>query len=291
MTELAYVNGVFGPIGEATVSIEDRGFVFGDGIYEVVAAYNGRPFLLPEHLARLQRSADAIGLDLSRIPRPLEPVILEGLRRSGPGDTLVYIQITRGVAPRSHTIPEGVTPTVVMTFRPLHGVPEEMRRRGLRVITTVDKRWSSCYVKAITLLPNILAKQEALRRGCDDAIFITPTGEVRECTAANLFIVHGGAITIPPRTESILHGVTQGFLLTCAGALGLNVREQVCDLEALRTADEVIMSGTTVEVLAVTSIDDQPVGTGSVGPITRRLYDELQSRIRRFATGQAMTRR
>ncbi len=285
MTELAYVSGEFLPVDEAKVSIDDRGFQFGDGIYEVIVAYGGRPFLMREHLQRLQRSASAIGLELGRVPRPLEPIIFEGLNRSGLGDTLVYIQITRGAAPRSHAIPENMTPTVVMTFRPLSAVAPEVRRRGVRVMTTLDRRWANCRVKAITLLPNVLAKSEARRRGYYDAIFVTAAGEVRECTAANLFIVHGSALRIPRRTESILHGVTQGFLLDCAAALDLKVEEQACDLETLRSADEVFMSGTTVEVLAITSIDDKPVGCGCVGPITERVYEEFRSQVRRLTAG------
>ena len=281
MTELAYVNGVFTAIDEAKVSIDDRGFQFGDGIYEVVVAYNGRPFLMAEHFGRLQRSASAIGLELGRIPHPLEPIVLEGLKRSALGDTLVYIQITRGVAPRFHAIPEKITPTVVMTFRPLPVVSHEARRRGVTAMTTLDQRWANCHVKAITLLPNVLAKSEAQRRGYDDAIFVTAAGEVLECTAANLFIVHGSTLRIPRRTQSILHGVTQSFLLDCAAALELKVEEQACDLDTLRSADEVFMSGTTVEVLAITSIDDNPVGRGRVGPITDRLYQEFLSRVPR----------
>ena len=130
MGELAYVNGVFGPIAEAKVSIEDRGFQFGDGIYEVIVAYDGRLFLVEQHMRRLRRSAAGIALDYDFEARPLEPIIAEGLRRSELRDALVYIQITRGVAPRSHTIPSGLTPTVVMTFKPLPRLPGEARRRG-----------------------------------------------------------------------------------------------------------------------------------------------------------------
>ncbi len=288
MTEIAYANGEFLPVGEAKVSIDDRGFQFGDGIYEVLVAYGGRPFLMQEHLKRLQRSASAIGLDLGRIPHPLEPIILEGISRSGLGEALVYIQITRGVAPRSHAIPENLVPTVVMTFRELPVVPDEVRSRGVKVMTALDQRWANCRVKAITLLPNVLAKSEALRRGYHDAIFVTASGEVRECTSANLFIVHGSTLRIPRRTESILHGVTQGFLLDCAAAVDLKVEEQACDLETLRSADEVFMSGTTVEVLAITSIDDQPVGRGCVGPITERVHEEFRSQVRRLIAGETL---
>ncbi len=286
MTELAYVNGVFSHIDEARISINDRGFQFGDGIYEVVAAYGGRPFLMREHMRRLRRSAAAIALDLDRIPDPLEPAIMEGIRRSDLRDCLVYIQVTRGVAPRSHTIPDDLTPTVVMTFRPLPSVSDEHRRRGASVMTIVDKRWSNCYVKAVTLLPNVLAKREAQRNGYDDAIFVTESGEVRECTAANVFIAHGESLVIPPRTESILHGVTQGFLLDCASTVGITVTEQVCTLDQMRAAREVFMSGTTVEALAITRIDGAPVGDGTVGPMTQRLYDEFAARLRAFAAGE-----
>lgn len=280
MPELAYVNGVFGSIAEATVSIEDRGFQFGDGVYEVIVAYDGRLFLLELHMRRLRRSAAAIMLDYDFDADPLEPVIAEGLRRCEFSDALVYVQLTRGVAPRSHEIPENITPTVVMTFKPLPVVPDELRQRGARMMTTLDTRWANCYVKAIILLPNVIAKNEALRRGYDDAIFVTETGEVRECTAYNLFIAKGGKLTIPPRTESILHGVTQGVLLECAAAIGLKVNEVAFDIPTLCAADEVFMSGTTVDALGITSVDDQPIGDGRVGPITRRLYEEFVKRTR-----------
>jgi D-alanine transaminase len=280
MGESAYVNGVFGPIAEAKVSIEDRGFQFGDGIYEVIVAYDGRLFLVEQHMRRLRRSAAGIALDYDFEARPLEPIIAEGLRRSELRDALIYIQITRGAAPRSHTIPVGLTPTVVMTFKPLPRLPDELRERGARVITMPDIRWANCYIKAITLLPNVLAKNEALRKGYNDAIFVTADGEVRECTSANIFIVSGGSLLIPPRNESILHGVTQGYLIELASSIRLKVREEVIHLELLRHADEVFMSGTAAEVLAITSIDDRPVGNGRVGPITQRLYDEFLSRTR-----------
>jgi len=278
MGELAYVNGVFGPIAEAKVSIEDRGFQFGDSIYEVIVAYGGRLFLVERHMQRLRRSAAGIALAYDFDGRPLEPIIMDGLRRSELGEALIYIQLTRGAAPRSHIIPAGLTPTVVMTFKPLLPLPEVLRTRGARVITTLDTRWANCYIKATTLLPNVLAKNDALRRGYDDVIFVTVGGEVRECTSANIFLVTGGRLLIPPRNDSILHGVTQGFLIECAEAIGVGVKEETIPVESLRRADEVFMSGTAAEVLAITSIDDRPVGGGYVGPITQRLYDEFLRR-------------
>lgn len=278
MSELAYVNGVFGPIANAKVSIEDRGFQFGDGIYEVIVAYDGRLFLLDEHLARLRRSAAAIRLEYDFDAAPLEPIIREGLRRAELRDALVYVQLTRGVAPRAHLIPPHLRPTLVMTFRPLPTVPEELRRRGARVMTLRETRWANCYIKAITLLPNVLAKNEALRQGFDDALFLTADGEVRECTSANVFAVHRGNLLIPPRTDAVLHGVTQGYVMECAAGVGLTVEERAFDIAFLRQADEVFLSSTTVEVLGVTRLDQDAVGGGEVGEITRRLFQEFRRR-------------
>jgi len=280
MPELAYVNGVYGPPDQAKVSIEDRGFQFGDGVYEVIIAYGGQPFLLDRHLDRLRASLKGIELELDFAAYPIPTIVQDGLRRSELGDALIYLQITRGAAPRSHVIPANLTPTIVMTVKPLIPISEELRRRGARVMTTTDLRWANCYIKATTLLPNLLAKNQAARRGYDDAIFVSPGGEVRECTASNLFVISGGALRIPPRNESILHGVTQGFLVELADAIGLSVQEETILLDALRAADEVFLSGTASEVLAITSIDDHPVADGKVGPITARLYAEFLRRTR-----------
>ena len=280
MPEIACVNGVFSSIADARVSIEDRGFQFGDGVYEVVAAYNRRPFLLDRHMRRLRTSLDAIALLYDFDASPIEPILLEGLRRCALPDALIYIQITRGVAPRSHVIPKDVRPTVVMTFKPLPIVSDDLRRRGAHLMTTPDTRWANCYVKAITLLPNVLAKNDALNRGFDDAVFVSAAGEVRECTSANIFMVRGDTVIIPPLTESILHGVTQGFLRECAAAVGLPMIEQSFDADALRRADEVFLSSTATEVLAVTRLDGQPIGDGAVGPRTQRLFNEFRSRSR-----------
>lgn len=281
MKELAYLNGVFGPISDAKVSIEDRGFQFGDGVYEVIAVYNGVPFRLREHLKRLANSLAQVRIDFDLAKRPIEPIILDGLARSGVTDeALVYIQITRGAAPRAHAFPQSISPTVVMTFKPLPQVLAGVRERGIRAMTAPDIRWDRCFIKAITLLPNILAKNEALDRGYDDAIFVTDRGEVRECTSANIFIIRDGALYTPPRNESILHGVTLGFLLECAEAMNLKVHERPFNLDTMFHADELFQSSTMMEVLGIVSVDDQPIGDGRVGPITRRLFEEFRRRSR-----------
>ncbi|MGD2108204.1 MAG: aminotransferase class IV [Phycisphaerae bacterium] len=279
MAELAFVNGVFGPVEEAKVSIEDRGLQFGDSVYEVIVSYRGRLFLLNEHLRRLRASCEAVGIDYDFDNNPLEPIVEEGFRRCGFSDAMIYIQVTRGSAPRSHEIPVGLPPTVVMTFKALPLLSEAVRRRGFRIMTTPDTRWAKCYIKAVTLLPNVLAKREASRCGYDDALFVTESGEVRECTSANIFLAKGGRLIFPTRTEAILHGITQVFLLDCAKSVGLEVDEQPVDVKRLLKSDEVFMSGTLVEALGVTQIDETRIGDGQVGPITQRLYEEFLRRI------------
>lgn len=284
MPELAYVNGKFSPIGEAVVSVEDRGFQFGDGVYEVVAAYRGRPFLLDRHLARMRRSCEAIRIAYDFSTGEIESIVHEGLRRSEIADAAVYLQITRGVAPRSHVIPQSITPTVVMTIRPLPQIPNEVRRRGLRAMTMLDNRWPNCYIKAVTLLPNVLAKNDALAKGFDEAIYVTSDGEVRECTSANVFVVDRGKLLFPPLNESILHGVTLGFILECARGLGIDVTEGRVTLDALRRADEVFLSSTMSEVLGITFVDHRPIADGHVGPMTIAIFDEFRRRSRASTT-------
>jgi D-alanine transaminase len=280
MIDLAWVNGKFSTIGEAHVSIEDRGFQFGDGVYEVIAAYAGQPFLLDRHLARFRKSAAAIRLPYDFDQNPLEPIVSEGLRRIGPRDVMVYVQLTRGAAPRSHVFPNNISPTLVMTFRDLPRLTVEQRQRGARIMTTTETRWAHCFIKAITLLPNVLARNEAVSLGFDDAVFVTPEGLVRESTSANIFLVREGTLFMPPRDESILHGVTQGLILEIAESIRQPVRETTCNVEHLLAADEVFLSSTSVEVWGATVMDGRPVGTGNVGPVTRRLHDAFRERVR-----------
>lgn len=287
MQEIAYVNGVFCDLCDAKVSIEDRGYQFGDGVYEVVVAYSGQPFLLDKHLARLRRSLSAIWIDYDLTSRPLEPIIAEGLERTGLGDAMVYIQITRGVAPRSHAIPEHCSPTLAMTFKPLPQVPEGLRRRGARLMTTPDPRWVRCDIKAVTLLPNVLAKSRAIAAGFDDVLFVAAEGQARECSSSNVFSVNDGRITFPPRNEAVLHGVTQGFLVQCAAAVGCRMEEQPIDVEKLVRSDEVFISSTILEVLGVTYIDGHQINGGAVGPVTQRILAEYRRQSRVLAVQAA----
>lgn len=280
MPELAYINGVYCAIEDAKVSIEDRGFQFGDSIYEVIVTYDGTPFLLNEHLERLKRSVAGIKLIYDFKNQPLEPIIEEGLRRSEFSDAMVYIQITRGVAPRNHIIPQNITPTVVMTFKERPVVPEDMRQNGVKMATITDERWANCFIKAVILLPNTLARYEAMQRGCHDAILVTPEGEVRECTSANIFIARNNTLYFPMRNEAILRGVTQNFLLNCAESINIECKEQRISVDEMFGADEVLMSSTAVEALGITTIDDMPIGDGHVGPITQRIYQAFVEKLK-----------
>jgi D-alanine transaminase len=271
--EIAYINGRFCPPREAMVSIEDRGFHFSDGIYEVVAAHHGRPFRLPQHMARLRESVRGLDLPFDPDAYGLERVIHEGLARSGFDHTLVYLQITRGVFPRQHVCQVALEPTVVATFKPMPPVPAERIEKGVSVKTAEDIRWGKCYIKAISLLPNVLIKNQAVREGFFDALLVTSSGDVRESCSSNVFLVKDGVVRTPPADEHILHGITRGFILECAAELGLPTRETRIPEPELFTADEVFFTATTYNVMPITRINNRPIANGRPGPMTRQLYE------------------
>jgi len=221
MQPIAYLNGVFCGMDEAKVSIEDRGFQFADGVYEVIAARSRQPFRLRQHLERLQRSADAIGLAVDLDSLTLPKVIDEGIARCGCDDVMVYIQLTRGAAPRTLECPAAMRPTVVVTFRALPVFSHELRERGVALRSVRDTRWAYCSVKSVSLLANVLLKRETQRDGFFDALIIGPDDLVRETTSANVFAVVNGILRTPPLSEHILHGVTRDYVLECAQDAGI----------------------------------------------------------------------
>lgn len=276
-----YLNGRYLPLAEAVVPVEDRGFLFADGIYEVIRYYGGRPFAMDGHLQRLQKSADGIRLQL---PMPLTnfgAVADELVRRAGLGDATVYLQVTRGHAgPRLHTWPaEGVAPTVWAVARPVAEVPEETIARGAAAITVPDQRWARCDLKTLSLLPNCLARQQALEAGVQEAIFVRD-GVAIESSAANLFAVFDGEVITYPRSNYILAGITRQAVLTVAPRLGLAVREDAVMLADLYRADEVFTAGTTAEVQPITRVDGRPIGDGRAGPVAMALLRGLRAHIR-----------
>ncbi len=270
MPAVAYLNGEFMPIEEAMVPIEDRGLQFGDSLYEVARLYGGRPFRLKQHLARMKRGADIIGLKLERAG-DLEKVVMELAERSQMDTAFVYLQVTRGVAPRNHAIPDDLEPTVIATVREITLIHERIYERGALAFTTPDLRWARRDVKATTLLPNIMSRTEAMGRGGYDAIHYEEDGTVTEGSVSNLLSVIDGVIRTHPTDHRILPGISRATTLECAQALGLPYREEAFTLDEMFAASEVFFSDTYSEVMPLRQVDGRTIGEGRPGPVAQKL--------------------
>ncbi|MCS6803380.1 MAG: D-amino-acid transaminase [Chloroflexota bacterium] len=276
MEQFVYLNGEIVPYAEARIPVEDRGFLFGDGIYEVIRIYHGRPFAFERHLERLRRSAEEI-----RLPLELERLrtdALELIARQGIPEATLYLQVTRGVAVRNHAFPSAVVPTVLMLVRPASPPGADLLEQGVRCLTVPDDRWARCSIKSINLLPNVLAKQRAVEAGCYEAIYLRD-GFMTEGSSSNSWAVFGGELWTAPKSNYILGGITRDILLELARADGIPVREEPVAGSRLPDADELLISSTTSEVLAVVELDGRPVGSGRPGPVWKRLYQLLQGAI------------
>jgi len=273
--EIAFVNDVFMPLSEARVSVEDRGFQFGDGIYELLRVYAGRPFRLIDHLGRLEQSARALGIPVPYTRDHWAAVVAEAVSRSGFPEAKVYIQVTRGVAPRDHAVAGPMTPTVVMTVRAMTPPPPVLYDKGADVITLSDVRWGRCDIKAISLLANVLAKQQAREAGAFEALFVR-NGYVLEGATSNVLAVRGHTLLTPPEGPLLLSGVTRKVVLGLAREAGVVVKEQSVSEADLYAADEVLLTGTTIEVLPVTRVNGRPIGAGAPGPTTQLLMGRFR---------------
>jgi D-alanine transaminase len=273
--EIAYVNGEFLPLDRAMVHVEDRGFQFADGVYEVVRTYGGKPFATDEHVARLFRSLEAIDLKIRLDSREITAIVEEGVCRAGFAETVVYLQITRGRAPRHRGIPKDAEPTVVMTVRELPLRPIQLRQDGISVITLPEFRWARCDVKSIALLPSVLAYHAAKKEGAGDAVFVEADGTVNESTAGNVFIVTQGKLRTPPKTTRILSGVTRDKILAAARGAGVETAEERVTTTDLFAADEMFLTSTTAEILPVVAVDGKLVGTGKPGPVSAHIYEQF----------------
>ena len=276
MPNVAFINGAFVPLAEAKVSIEDRGFQFGDGVYEVIRTYKGRPFSLDAHLARLDRSAAALELTQPYSRAEWTRHVLEGIKRAAYPEAKIYIQITRGVAPRDHAYSDDATPTVVMTIREFHPLDRSVQATGVEAMTTEDIRWGRCDIKSVNLLANVLARQQVKQAQVFEAILVNE-GLVTEGAVSNVMVVQGGMVVTAPEGPRILSGVTRAVVLDLALKGGLPIQERFVSRAALYQADEVFLTGTTVEVLAVIRIDGKIIGDGRPGPITQRLAASFTS--------------
>ena len=271
---VVHLNGGFLPADEARISIDDRGFLFGDGVYEVTPAYRGCIFRWPRHLARMRKGLAALGIDFDAAA--LERVNRGLLARNGLEQVpvaYIYVQVTRGIAPRTHAFPDPPVPPSVYGFANRYNRPaREEWNRGYGAITVPDQRWALAEIKAIALLPNVLAQQAAVDAGVTDAIFVRD-GIALEGSHNNLFAVFDGVVTTAPKSNYILHGVTRDLIIELAGDLGLPVEERAIPLRELYRAEEVFFTGTTTEVRPSVVVDGRTIGEGRVGPVARRLYD------------------
>ena len=270
MPDVAFVNGSFVPLAKANISIDDRGFQFGDGVYEVIRTYRGRPFALDAHWARLERSAAALDLTQPYSRTEWTHYALEGVRRAAYPEAKIYIQLSRGAAPRDHVYPAQVAPTVVMTVREFHPLDKSVQVAGVEAMTIEDIRWGRCDIKSLNLLANVLARQQAKQAQMFEAILIKE-GLVTEGAVSNVMVVQGGAVMTAPEGPRILSGVTRAVVLELARNEGLPIHERGISQAELYRADEVFLTGTTVEILAAVRIDGNVIGDGRPGPITRRL--------------------
>lgn len=273
---LAHLNGRFLPLAEAHISPLDRGFLFGDGVYEVIPAYAGRLFHLPAHLKRLQHSLDGI-----RLKNPLSDAawtsLLEKLvTDNGGGDQSVYLQLSRGADKgRDHSFPLGLPPTVFAMCSPLGPLPEELKTRGAHVMTLPDTRWHHLDIKCTALLGNVLLRQEATDGGCNEAILIRD-GHATEGTASSLLIVHRGVLITPPDGHDFLPSITRDVVLELAAKHGVAFRIATIPVAQLAEADEIWLASSTREVYPVTRMDGKPAGGGRPGPHWRRMFDLFQ---------------
>lgn len=275
MSETAYLNGEFLPLDQARVSVLDRGFIFGDGVYEVIPVYSRRPFRLPEHLQRLQRSLDAVRLGNPMTDAEWTRLIHDLVARHAGEDQSVYLQVTRGVAKRDHAFPKEGKPTVFMMSSPLVTPAKECVDTGVSCITATDFRWLKCDVKSVSLLANCLLRQSAADAGTAEVVLFRD-GCLTEASASNIFVVRKGKLLAPPKNHLILPGITYDVVLELAAASGIAVELRAIPEHEVRSADELWVTSSSKEVLAVTLLDGKPVGNGKPGPVFRTVYQAFQ---------------
>lgn len=283
---VVYLNGKYTPKEKAFISVDDRGFLFGDGIYEVSAGYRGKLFRWPRHLARVQRGLAALRIDYD--PSALEEVHLRLLAENDLARVpvaYIYLEITRGVAPRAHQFPTTpVAPTVYLFAGEYHRPPSDRWERGFSSVTVPDQRWARVDVKTIQLLPNVLGKQAAIDNGVDEIVYVKD-GMAIEGALNNFFTVFGRTVVTHPASNQILAGISREVVLELCPKLGYRVEQKAITLAELYQADEAFHTGTLTEVKPCVQVDGRPIGTGKPGPVTRALYDAFLAEAERAAAG------
>lgn len=278
---LCYLNGTFSPLGEAKVSVLDRGFIFGDGVYEVLPAYEGRIFRFAQHMARLERSLREL-----RISSPhsrdewlaIARRLIADQQARGARHQLIYLQVTRGVALRDHAMPPDLTPTVFAMGSEMKLPTPAQRERGVSCVTADDFRWRKAHIKSTSLLGSVLARQISVDAGAVETIMFRD-GFLSEAAASNVWVVRGGVVMGPPKDNLVLEGVRYGLIEELCGQAGIGFELRRVTRDEVLTADEVMLSSAGKEVLPVTTIDGQPVGTGKPGPVCARLHALYQQAV------------
>lgn len=281
MEPLANLNGTITPLADVRISPLDRGFLFGDAIYEVLRVYRGKPWLADEHFQRLERSLAAIriqGIDVNRIRERMLETIAAGTFL----EATVYMQITRGAATRAHAFPSGAQPLEFIFVQEFRDPYVEARKSGAAVITQPDVRWDRCDIKSTNLLANVLAMQSAKEAGALEALFYLPDGTLTEGTHTSFFGVRDGAVLTAPNSNAILPGITRGLLFRLAAIAGIPIRETVLRRADLAAVSELFLTGTTSEILPITFVDGQSIADGRPGPITLRLQQAYQRVLAEF---------
>jgi D-alanine transaminase len=280
-----YLNGEFLPLSEAKVSVLDRGFIFGDGIYEVIPVYGGRLFRLSHHLQRLDQSLASIHMENPFSHPQWQQLLEELVERNGGGEQSLYLQLTRGAAPRDLSIPGDTTPTLFAMSSPVGKAEVATLRRGLRAITVKDIRWQRCDIKTISLLPNVLLRREADEAGVDEAIFVRD-GEITEGSASNIFIVRNGIVTTPPKGRYLLPGITRDLVVELCGRLGVQCEVRPIDEQALFEADEIWLTSSSREIMPLIELNQQPLANAQPGPIWERVISHYQAYKQAFREGR-----
>lgn len=280
---MVFLNGKFMPIEEARVPVLDRGFIFGDGVYELIPVYSRAPFRMDEHLARLERSLAAVRIRNPYSRAEWREIILQLVAKQSFDDQGVYFQVTRGVAKRDHAFPKDAVPTVFIMANPLVNPSRELVERGAAAVSAIDDRWHHCDIKSISLIGNCLLRQVSADAGAAETILFRD-GKLTEASASNVFVIKGGVILSPPKSSLILPGITYDVIAEIAQAAALPLEYREISEAEVRGADEIWVTSSSKEVLAIVTLDGRPVADGRPGPLFRRvhaLYQEFKLKVMR----------
>ena len=285
---MVFLNGRFLPLEQATVPVLDRGFIFGDGVYELIPVYSRAPFRMDEHLARLERSLAAVRIANPYARDKWRSVIRELVAQQPGEDQGVYLQVTRGVAKRDHAFPAGVEPTVFAMSNPLVNPPKELVEKGVAAVSAPDNRWLRCDIKSISLIGNVLLRQQSADAGAAETILFRD-GILTEASASNVFVAKNGLVLSPPKSNLILPGITYDVVVEIAQQLGMPLEFRDIREAEVRAADEVWVTSSSKEILAVVELDGKPVGAGRPGPLFRRAWEGYQEFKRRVMRQEAVS--